>query len=85
MGQTHMMDLVRRVNSTYSQVNRNIEILEWEGIVVTKKLGRMKMIQLRREDEKTKAILKALEILKQQQLLEDLYPLQERVTSFASG
>ena len=67
-----MMDLVRRVNSTYSQVNRNIEILECEGIVETKKLGRMKMIQLRREDGKTKAILKALEVLKQQQILEDL-------------
>lgn len=82
MGQTHMMDLVRRINSTYSQVNRNIEILEWEGVVITKKLGRMRIIQLKREEEKTKAILKALEILKQQQLLEDLYPHQERLGLF---
>ncbi len=67
------MDLVRKVNSTYTQVNRNIGILEWEGIVETKKLGRMRMIQLKREDEKTKAMLKALEILKHQDLLESLY------------
>ena len=41
-----MMDLVRRVNSTYTQVNRNIELLESEGIVETKRLGRIKIIQL---------------------------------------
>ena len=72
-----MMDLVRRVNSTYTQVNRNIEILEREGILETKKLGRMKMIQLKREDQKTKAILKALEILKRQEVLGSLYPPQK--------
>ena len=79
MGQTHMMDLVRRINSTYSQVNRNLEILESEGIVETKRLDRMKIIQLRQDDQKTKAILKALEILRHQELLESLYPLQKRI------
>lgn len=73
VGQTHMMDLVRRVNSTYTQVNRNIEILEWEGIVETKRLGRMRMIQLKREDQKTKSILKALEILRKCEALGNLY------------
>ena len=29
------MDLVRKVNSTYGQVNRNLQILEREGIVNT--------------------------------------------------
>jgi len=76
--QTHMMDLVRRVNSTYTQVNRNIEILEWEGIIEIKNLGRMKIIQLKREDDKTKAILKALEILGRQEVLGSLYPIQKK-------
>ena len=68
LGQTHMMDLVRRVNSTYTQVNRNIGILQCEGIVQSRKLGRMRLIQLKREDARTKAILKALEILRLQEL-----------------
>jgi len=80
MGQTHIMDLVRRVNSTYTQVNRNIELLESEGIVETKRLGRIKIIQLKRNDQKARAILKALEILRHQELLESLCPLQEEDT-----
>ena len=43
----------------------------------------MKIIQLKREDQKTKAILKALEILRHQEVLATLYPPQKkRVRSF---
>lgn len=65
-----MMDLVRKVNSTYIQVNRNLGILEKEGIVKSKRYGRVRMIRLNRENPKTEAILKALEILRRQELLE---------------
>ena len=62
--QTHMMDLVRKVNSTYTQVNRNLQILEQEDIVKSQYYGRMRMIRLNRENPKTEAILKALRMLR---------------------
>jgi hypothetical protein len=53
VGQTHVMDLVRRVNSTYGQVNRNLQILEREGIVTIQYYGRLKMVKQNRESPKT--------------------------------
>ncbi len=70
VGQTYVMDLVRKVNSTYTQVNRNLGILEEEGIVKSKRYGRVRIIRLNRENPKTEAILKALEILRRQELFE---------------
>ena len=64
--QTHIMDLVRKANSTYSQVNRNVQILEQEGIVSSNYYGRMRIITLNSDNPKTVAILKALRILKNQ-------------------
>ena len=64
------MDLVRKINSTYTQVNRNLRILEKEGIVESKSYGRIRIIRLNKENPKTEAILKALEILRRQELLE---------------
>jgi len=69
--QTHIMDLVRKVNSTYSQVNRNVQILEKEGIVSSNYYGRMRIIRLNSDNPKTVAILKALRILKKQEILLD--------------
>ena len=79
VGQTHVMDLVRKVNSTYTQVNRNLGILEKEGIVTSGHYGRMRIIRLRKDNPKTEAILKALEILKRQELLEKQHEFSNRV------
>ena len=57
---THLMELIRKTNSMYSQINRNLEILVREDIVTLKHYGRMKIIKLNRESEKTRALLKAL-------------------------
>jgi predicted transcriptional regulator len=65
--QTHIIDLVRKVNSTYCQVNRNVQILEQEGIVKSHKIGRLRIIKLNNNNPKTEAILQALKILRQQQ------------------
>ena len=64
--QTHIMDLVRKVNSTYCQVNRNVQILEQEGIVKSHKIGRLRIIKLNNNNPKTEAIL-ALKTLRQQE------------------
>jgi len=64
--QTHMMDLVRRVNSTYGQVNRNLQILEHEGIVTVQYYGRLKIVKLNRENPKTVILQKVLKMLRSQ-------------------
>jgi len=66
VGQTHVMDLVRRVNSTYCQVNRNLQILECEGIVDINYYGRLRMIKLNKESPKTVTLLKVLKMLRSQ-------------------
>jgi len=60
---THITNLVRIINSTYNQVNRNLQILEEEGIIKTKHYGHIKMIELEMEDPKTQALLIALHTL----------------------
>ena len=62
----HIMRLVRNMNSTYVEVNRNIKILEDEGVVIDQRFGRMRMLRLNLENPKTKLLLQALKILNTQ-------------------
>ncbi|MDH5494658.1 MAG: hypothetical protein OEY24_03015 [Candidatus Bathyarchaeota archaeon] len=59
----HVMELVRKTNSTYNQINRNLRILVEENVVMVKHYGRLKIIQLNRESEKTRLLLRALYLL----------------------
>lgn len=61
--ETHVTQLVRMINSTYNQVNRNLAILENEKIIKTERLGYLRIIQLNLENPKTLTLLKALELL----------------------
>jgi len=60
---THVTQLVRMINSTYNQVNRNLAILENEKIIKTEKLGYLRIVELNVENPKTMLLLKALELL----------------------
>jgi DNA-binding transcriptional ArsR family regulator len=60
---TNVMDLVRKMNSTYSQVNPNLQILEEARIVMDQRYGRMRVIRLNKENPKTILLLQALKIL----------------------
>lgn len=62
----HIMGLVRNINSTYIEVNRNIKILEKEGIVTEQRVGRMRLLKLNHENPKTKILLQALKLLNAQ-------------------
>ncbi len=62
-GRANVMELVRKVNSTYNQVNMNLRILREQGIVFDQHLGRMRVIWLNRENPKTMQLLQALKIL----------------------
>jgi hypothetical protein len=63
----NIMGLVTKINSTYIEVNRNVKILEREGIVSERRFGRIRMIILNQEDPKTKVLLQALKILNNQE------------------
>jgi DNA-binding transcriptional ArsR family regulator len=57
------MKLVRVVNSTYNEVDRNLRILEREGIVNQRRVGRNRIIRLNLKNEKTVVTLKILKLL----------------------
>ena len=57
------MALVRKVNSTYNQVNSNLHILQKEGIVFDENFGRMRVIRLNKENSRTRLLLQALKML----------------------
>ena len=62
----NIMRLVQTINSTYIEVNRNIKILEKEGVVMDHRLGRIRMLKLNCENQKTILLLQALKILSKQ-------------------
>jgi hypothetical protein len=64
--EVHIMGLVRNINSTYIEVNRNLKILEEEGIVAEQHINRMRVIRLNHENPKTTLLLHALKILNTQ-------------------
>jgi len=70
--QTHIMGLVRNINSTYVEVNRNFKILEKEGIVTDQRVGRLRVIRLNRENPTTTLLLQALKILSTQTKTTDI-------------
>jgi len=62
-GRTNVMKLVQKVNSTYNQVNLNLQILQKEGIVFDEHFGRMRVIRLNKENPRTLLLLQALKML----------------------
>jgi predicted transcriptional regulator len=59
----NVMEVVRKVNSTYSQVNPNLHILAEEGIIKDERCGRLRIIRLNKQNPKTVLLLQALKIL----------------------
>jgi hypothetical protein len=62
-GRTNVMKLVQKVNSTYNQVDSNLQILQKEAIIFDQHFGRMRVIRLNRENPRTALLLQALKIL----------------------
>jgi DNA-binding transcriptional ArsR family regulator len=57
------MKLVRIINSTYNEVDRNLRILEREGLVNQCRIGRKRIIRLNLKNEKTRITLEILKLL----------------------
>lgn len=62
LGRVNVMLLVRKVNSTYSQVNPNLQILAREGITIEEHFGHKRVIRLNRDNPKTEVLLQVLKI-----------------------
>jgi hypothetical protein len=65
-----VMRLVSAVSSTYNELNRNLDILEKEGIITNEystkvRHGKIRIIRLNREKPKTRTLLKVLKTLDQ--------------------
>jgi DNA-binding transcriptional ArsR family regulator len=74
-----IMKLVRSVNSTYNEVNRNLQILERHGIVTQQQVGRKRIIRLNLKNEQTVVSLKILKILETSVDLKQLHRNLKRV------
>jgi hypothetical protein len=57
------MKLVKDANCTCNEVARNLQILEEEGIIASRYVGRRRIIRLNYCDGKTIILLEALKIL----------------------
>ncbi|MEM2999674.1 MAG: ArsR family transcriptional regulator [Candidatus Bathyarchaeia archaeon] len=55
-----IMKLVQMVNSTYNEVDRNLRVLEQEGIISQSYAEHKRIIRLNYENEETLVLLKIL-------------------------
>ena len=62
-GETNIMNLVRKTNSTWAEVDRNIKFLEDVELIETRLWHNRRLIKLKEKDSKVEAVLKALNIL----------------------
>ncbi len=67
------MKLVSKVNTTYNELNRNLKLLEKEGIIteeyqVKVRQGKVRIIRLNRDNPKTKLLVDALKNLDNEEL-----------------
>lgn len=58
-----MMALVRKINSTYDEVNRNLQILQKEALITQQYLGRLRLIRLNLNNKNVSILLHALKSL----------------------
>jgi len=63
-GQTNIMALVLKANSTYNQVNSHLQVLREEGIVFDEYVGRLRVVKLNKENPRTLLLLQVLKMLR---------------------
>jgi DNA-binding transcriptional ArsR family regulator len=70
--ETHIMDLVRKTNSTWSEVDRNIKILEGLKLVESRYCQNRRLIKLNRSGGTAVVILDILKRLEMKNLIEGM-------------
>lgn len=77
------MKLVRIVNSTYNEVDRNLRILKSEGVITQRYVGRRRFVRLNFKNQRTSVLLEILKILESsvdlKQLRRSLKRLMENI------
>jgi hypothetical protein len=68
------MKLASTVGTTYNELNRNLLILEKEGIIINEyrvkvRRGKVRVLRLNRENPKTEVLISALKMLDQESIL----------------
>jgi predicted transcriptional regulator len=58
-----IMKLVQSTGCAYNEVERNLQILEHEDIIIYRRVGRKRVISLNYDNPKTRLLLKVLRIL----------------------
>lgn len=66
------MELVKVSGSTYNEVRRNLDILEDEGIITQKCIGKSRVINLILGNKKTMILIEALKIIESHVMMENL-------------
>jgi DNA-binding transcriptional ArsR family regulator len=59
-----IMKLIKKVNSSHNEVDRNLKILTDENLITQQLIGRKRIIRLNYENKKTVILLKTLHVLK---------------------
>ena len=62
-GETNITDIVRQTNSTWSEIDRNVKLLEKMGVISTRFSQNRRLIRLNKRDGKAEVVLKALRML----------------------
>jgi predicted transcriptional regulator len=78
----NMMKLVHTVNSTYNEVNRNLRILENEGLVAQRHRGHNRIVRLNLKNNDTLIVLKILKLLNGSS---DLKELRRKLSLITEG
>ena len=68
------MKLASNVGTTYNELNRNLLILEKEGIIINEyrvkvRRGKVRILRLNKENPKTEVLISALKMLDQEIIL----------------
>ena len=63
LNEVNIMALVSKINSTYNEVNRNLNIFEQEDIIINKRHRQLRTIKLNQKNSKTKLLIKLLKAL----------------------
>ena len=69
-----VMKLANSVGTTYNELNRNLLILEKEGIIINEyrvkvRRGKVRILRLNKENPKTEVLISALKMLDQEIIL----------------
>ena len=57
------MLLILKINGKYPQVNAELQILQNQDLIIDRRVGRMRIIRLNKENPSTSLLLQALKLL----------------------